>query len=98
MYTHIIGLLIIITGLFLIYKFYNKINDFIIKNIVPSQHVKQIKHIMKDLEEGEKGEKGKNHKILETLDEIIQMPIIFLYKLMVTYLTPIFYNISQQKN
>ncbi len=98
MYTHIIGLLIIIAGLFLIYKFYNKINDFIIKNILPSQHVKQIKHVMKDLEEGEQGEKGKNHKILETLDEIIQMPIILLYKLMVTYVTPIFYNISQQKN
>lgn len=96
MYTHIIGLLIIIAGLFLIYKFYNKINDFIIKNILPSQHVKQIKHLMKDLDE--KGEKSKNHKILETLDEIIQIPIIFLYKLMVTYVTPIFYNISQQKN
>jgi len=87
MYIYIIGLIIVFIGLFLIYKNYSKISDFIIKNIIPNQNVIQIKQQMKELDEPKKEEP--EFHFSKTINEILYIPIHFLYNLLITYGTPI---------
>jgi uncharacterized membrane protein (DUF106 family) len=97
MYIYISGILLISTVLFLLYKFYPKINDLIKKYIIPFQQVKQIKQKMKDLEENEMKEEKSSHntKIMENIHEILYLPVDFLYKLMITNVIPLFYTYYQ---
>ena len=74
-------------------------NFFVKKNIIPSQHVKQIKQKMKDLEKPEK-EKEKDEKvshfskIIENIKEIFNLPIDFLYKFMIINGSSLFYKFT----
>lgn len=94
MYIYIFGILFIIVVLFLIYKFYSKINAFIQKYIIPSQHVKQIKQNMKDLEENKMENKEGKNKIIENLNEILYLPIEFLHKFIIMNGTSLLYKFS----
>lgn len=97
MNSYIIGIIIILLVIFLIYIFYEKINDFIQKYIISSQNVEKIKQEMKDLENTKMKtqEKKENTKIIEKINEILYLPFDFIYKLIITYGTPIFYNLSK---
>lgn len=95
MYAYIIGIIVIVIVLFLIYKFYPKINTLIKKYIISFQYVKQIKQQMKDLDEPIIEKKENPPQITKTINEILYLPVDFLYKLIITYGTPIFYTISR---
>lgn len=92
MYTYIIGIIIIIITIFFTYKFYPKISSLIKQYIIPSQYVKQIKQQMIDLDESTEDHPS---QITKTINEILYLPIDFLYKLLITYGTPIFYTFSR---
>jgi len=94
MYIYIFGILFIIIVLFLVYKFYPKINAFIQKYIIPSQQVKQIKQKMRDLEENEMKNKHEKSKIMENINEILYLPIDFLHKLIIINGTSLLYKFS----
>ena len=96
MYIYIFGGLLISILLFLLYKFYSKIDVLIKKYIISSQQVNQIKQKMEDLEENEKEEEKSsyNSKIMENIHEILYLPVDFLYKLMITNIMPLFHSFT----
>lgn len=98
MYIYIFGILLISILLFLLYKFYSKIDLLIKKYIISSQQVKQIKQKMKDLEENENEKEEEktsyNGKIMENIHEILYLPVDFLYKLMITNIMPLFHSFT----
>jgi hypothetical protein len=106
MYIYIFGISFILIVVFLIYKFYSKINAYVKKNIIPSQQVKQIKQQMKDLEKVERekdenqeeGEKSHFSKMMENINEIFYLTIDFLYKWVVLNGTSLLYNFTHNKN
>ena len=93
MYTYIIGIIIIIITIFFTYKFYLKISGLIKQYIIPSQYVKQIKQQMRDLDEPIT--ENNPSQISKTINEILYLPVDFLYKLSITYGTPIFHTFSR---
>ena len=96
MYTYIIGIIIIIITIFFTYKFYPKISGLIKQYIIPSQYVKQIKQQMRDLDQPIDIKTENNpSQISKTINEILYLPIDFLYKLSITYGTPIFHTFSR---
>jgi len=103
MYPYIIALIVIIIGLYIIYKSYPKIYSYIEKSIVPSQNIKEIKKEMQLLDSSdtihtEEHQGMKFSKITERIDELLYVPIDFLYKLFLSYVMPIYYSIYQTTN
>ena len=97
MYSYIIAIIIVLSILFLIYTFYPKINSLIQKNIIQHENINQIKKEMIDLDNGIEENSStslQNNKITEEISNILYLPIDFIYKLLITYGTPIFYNLS----
>lgn len=96
MYEYLIIIIISILILFLIYTFYPKISNIIQKYIINNENVNQIKKEMRDLDNDieEIPSPVENSKITEKISDILYLPIDFIYKLIITYGTPIFYNLS----
>lgn len=96
---YIVSIIIVLTGLFLIYKFYPQIDSFIKQHIIPSQKVINIKKEMRDLDSSSNEKSppppdsilSKFVKITDQIKEIAHLPLDFLYKSAVSFGTPIFY-------
>jgi predicted PurR-regulated permease PerM len=93
----IIVLIIVILVIYLLYEFYPKINTIVQKYIISPQNVERIKKKMIYLENNEiiqNNESVQNNEILENINEILYLPIDFIYKIVITYGKPLFYNLS----
>lgn len=94
MYTYIITIIVILSILFLIYTFYPKINNLVQKHIINYENINEIKMEMKYLDDEIQEKPPQNSKIMEKISDILYLPIDFIYKLIITYGTPVFYNLS----
>jgi predicted PurR-regulated permease PerM len=83
MYKYLIFLFFSCLLIFIIYKFYPKINNFI-KQFLPKQSVLDIKATMKKVDKENQQDIPKiktNYEIfLERINEITYMPIVFIQK------------------
>jgi len=75
--------------IFLVYKFFTKIDKFI-KRFLPNERVTSIKSDMRKLDEisikkGESESKSKIDSIYKKIDNFIYSPIIFIKKIIVFY-------------
>lgn len=105
MYYLVVAIIIILIGIFLLYRFYPKIDEFIKKHFIPSQNVIYIKKEMKDLDTSSNTELPKKEeeeeplsqftKISNQIVDILYLPVDLLYKSAISYGTPLFYNVSQ---
>jgi sortase (surface protein transpeptidase) len=104
MYYYLAAIIIIIITIFLIYKFYSKIDNFIKKNFMHSQNVMEIKSEMKTIDskmESSKKDENKPYQIqivLDKVNEILYIPVDFLYKLGISYAVPLFYTFLHFKD
>lgn len=96
---YLVALIIIVVGIFFVYNFYSQIDAFIKKHIIPSQNVINIKKEMRDLDSSSNEESSppqeendsKFTKISNEITELLDLPIDFLYKSLVSFGTPLFY-------
>lgn len=94
MYPYVITIIVVLSILFLIYTFYPKINNIVQKHIINYENINELKIEMKYLDNEIKEITPQNSKIMEKISDILYLPIDFIYKLIITYGTPIFYNLS----
>jgi uncharacterized membrane protein (DUF106 family) len=94
MYSSIIAIIFVLSILFLIYIFYPKINTLVQKHIISYENINEIKREMKYLNDEIEEIPPQNSKIMENISDILYLPIDFIYKLIITYGTPVFYNLS----
>jgi len=102
MYPYIVALIVITIGLYIIYKSYTKIHSYIEKTIIPSQNIKEIKKEMQLLDSSntihtEEDQAMKFSKITDRVDELLYLPIDFLYKLFLSYVIPLYYTFTSMK-
>jgi hypothetical protein len=96
---YLVAFIIVVMTLFLVYTFYPQINTIVKQNLIPSQNVIHIKKEMEDLDHSSNPEPPKKEeisvfsKINAQMNELLHLPIDFLYKLIDIYVTPLFYNI-----
>lgn len=85
MYLFIIFFLIFITILFLVYRFFPKLDSFL-KNYLPSQRVINIKSEMNNIDKTMKNSQQNstdqtiNEKIIEHINKVVFIPINYLYR------------------
>ena len=96
---YLVAILIILIGVFLVHKFYSQIDEYIKIHMIPSQNVINIKREMSDLDSSSNEEHSpkeeeslsKFTKISNEINELVHLPIDFLYKSAVSFGTPLFY-------
>jgi hypothetical protein len=98
---YLVAFIVSVIIIFSIYNFYPNISSFIKNNFMPSQNMILIKKKMRDLDSSLNREIPREKKpsqitnIISEINEIFYLSADFLYKLIITYVTPIFYNIYQ---
>jgi len=96
---YLVAFILILIGFFLIYKFYSQIDEYIKKHIIPSQKVIDIKKEMNDLDgsSNEENSSSKDEnlskftKINDEINNLLYLPVDFLYKSAVSFGTPLFH-------
>jgi hypothetical protein len=97
---YLVAIIIIIIGVFLLYRFFREIDNFIKKYFIPSQNLIDIKSEMKKLDTSSNIDENDEHvsqytKISNKVIEILYLPADLLYKSIIIYGTPIYYKITQ---